>query len=134
VHLVAAQVPIRMSRDRVDSEVDTYRSPASIAGLLCGMLGRKPRLILRAIRRIEAAASWARERQEGRQREAANILAAQASQQDQLGAIAALSAIASQDAQPPATRAIGVALGSGPNNPAPGTPVFIGPGGDLTFK
>jgi hypothetical protein len=61
--------------------------------ILCEQLGYKPRLVLRAIRRIEAATAWAQRRAEGRGRQAEHILAAQAGAQEQIDAMAVLDAI-----------------------------------------
>jgi len=64
-----------------------------VAVILCEQLGYKPRLVLRAIRRIEAATAWAQRRVEGRRRQAEHILGAQAGAQEQIDAMAVLDAI-----------------------------------------
>lgn len=66
---------------------------AASAKRLCEWLGYKPRLVLRAIRRIEAATSWARRRAEGRSRQASDIARAQKPYQEQIDAMAAMGLI-----------------------------------------
>lgn len=57
---------------------------------LCRWLGYQPRLVLRAIRRLEAATVWAIDRRAGKIVQAGYILAAQSDHQSQIDAMAAM--------------------------------------------
>lgn len=70
-----------------------YLANSGLAGLVVDDCGGQPRKVLRALRRIQAAAAWCRARAEGRGRAAQEILRQQAKALQTLEAEAALLAL-----------------------------------------
>ncbi len=63
---------------RIQTGYELGEAQTEAAEALCEHLRWRPRAILRAVRRMQAATAWCRKRKEGMQREAANILRQQA--------------------------------------------------------
>ena len=75
----------------------TISGPAKIAAIVLERCKYQPRLVLRALRRIQAAAAWCRARAEGRRRAAREILRQQARAEAALGGEIAIRALAKID-------------------------------------
>lgn len=82
-----------------DGPRSLYHSGRSMASIIVHNCGYQPRKVLRAIRRIEAAAAWCEARVAGLKRQAEEILRQQASATEQLEAMAALQALAGDKAR-----------------------------------
>lgn len=76
-------------------EIEHYKGTRErVAELICYACKWQPRLILRAVRRIEAATRWCEARAAGRKRAAEEILRQQAEAEEKLAAMAAIDAMA----------------------------------------
>jgi hypothetical protein len=78
---------------RCEHKPNGWEYSGDAARHICRATGQQPRLILRALRRIQAATAWCQARQEGRQRAAQEILRQQASAVEALEAEAAIRAL-----------------------------------------
>jgi len=72
---------------------NVYKSASTVSAYILDFTGQQPRLVLRALRRIQAATSWCEARTEGRKRAAEEILRQQKRFLDILEAEEALAAI-----------------------------------------